>query len=109
MLKSPILYVLLAVIIGLSTTVTIYHFKNKKLEEEKTELMARVAKQESLIELRNQEVEKNKLEIEEYKNRKPEIKEKIITRYKTVKVETKTCETELGSVKDLLEVFNDRD
>lgn len=68
-------------------------------------LIIEKSKLEQTLDIQNQMIEHNKVEIETYKAQKPKIVEKIKTKYQTIKIKDDTCENELQTLKDTLNVF----
>lgn len=56
----------------------------------------------------NQLIQQKELELEAYKNKKPEIQKEIVTKYEKAIIDDKGCQQELKSFKDLLDIFNKR-
>lgn len=80
-------------------------YKNNQLATQVAELKENLANRETLIEIQNAQIEKNALDLENYKEKKQESDTKIHTKYKKVYITSNTCEAELKSIKDSLRVF----
>lgn len=59
----------------------------------------------STIEEQNKAIDELKLDVEKYKEQKPQIVEKIVTKYKNVEVKDTTCEETLKSIYNLQQEF----
>lgn len=83
-----------------------YRMAKANLEAKKAELVA-VSLQ---IKEQNEKIEKMRLEIDTYKNKKPEIIKEIITKYKEIPVVTAdaTCEERWKNLEDYVKVFFNR-
>lgn len=56
----------------------------------------------------NQTIKKLEIDIENFKTQEPIIKEKIITKYKTIKAEDTKCESQIKAVDEALNAFFNR-
>lgn len=83
-----------------------YQLTKEQLETKKAELLAASAQ----IKSQNEAIESLRLDVESYKNKKPQIVEKIVTKYKEVPVVSTdaTCEEKWNSLKDYIRVFYNR-
>lgn len=60
------------------------------------------------LEQQNEAIAKLKVDVEAYKNKKPQIIEKIVTRYEQVEIRDETCEAELETIRQLTKAFFNR-
>lgn len=75
----------------------------KELLAKKTELVVVSSK----LEEQNKAIESLKLDITKYKNQKPKVIEKIVTKYNEIKVKDDTCESYLEAIYNTqVEFFN---
>lgn len=105
--KTIIGIVLALAIIGIvGAFIYDYQLTKEQLETKKAELLAASAQ----IKSQNEAIESLRLDVESYKNKKPQIVEKIVTRYKEVPVVSTdaTCEEKWNSLKDYIRVFYNR-
>lgn len=105
--KTIIGIVLALAIIGIiGAFIYDYQLTKEQLETKKAELLAASAQ----IKSQNEAIESLRLDVESYKNKKPQIIEKIVTRYKEVPVVSTdaTCEEKWNSLKDYIRVFYNR-
>lgn len=105
--KTIIGIVLALAIIGIvGAFIYDYQLTKEQLETKKAELLASSAQ----IKSQNESIESLRLDVESYKNKKPQIVEKIVTRYKEVPVVSTdaTCEEKWNSLKDYIRVFYNR-
>lgn len=92
-------------IIVIITAVGIYDYKETKarLEAKKAEVMIMSDK----IKTQNDAIEALKLDVEVYKNKKPQIIEKIVTKYENIQVKDDTCEAKLEAIYEAQKLFFD--
>lgn len=83
-----------------------YRLTKEQLETKKAELLAASAE----IKSQNEAIEKLRLDVDTYKNLKPQIIEKIVTKYKEIPVVSTdaTCEEKWDSLRDYIRVFYNR-
>lgn len=96
------IFIALAVI---SVCLLVYSFvlTREELASKRVELSVVSSK----LENQNKIIESMKLDIEAYKNKKPKIVEKIVTKYEKIQVKDKTCEAYLEAIyKAQVEFFN---
>lgn len=60
------------------------------------------------IEEQNKSINKLELDISNYKKQKPKIVEKIVEKYKTIKVKDNSCESYLNSIYEAQQLFFNR-
>lgn len=99
--------VIATIIIGVvSALIYDYQLTKEQLETKKAELLAASEQ----IKSQNEAIESLRLDVESYKNKKPQIIEKIVTKYKEVPVVSQdaTCEEKWNSLKDYIRVFYNR-
>ena len=88
--------------------VFVYDYKITKsaLETKKAELIV-VSEQ---IKTQNEAIEKLKIDVETYKNQKPQVIEKIVTKYQNIEVikNNATCEEKLSKLEEYVKVFYNR-
>lgn len=96
----------LAIIGIVGTFIYDYRLTKEQLEAKKAELLAASAQ----IKSQNEAIETLRLDVEAYKNKKPQIIEKIVTKYKEVPVVSTdaTCEEKWNSLRDYIRVFYNR-
>ena len=86
----------------------IYDYKMSKaqLEAKKAELIA-VSEQ---IKSQNEAIEKLKIDVDFYKNQKPKVVEKIVTRYREIEAlkPDATCEERIAKLEEYVKVFYNR-
>lgn len=92
------------VLIGVVYLVWDYSLSKAALEAKKAEILVLSEKMKE----QNKAIENLKLDIKAYKNQKPKIIEKIVTKYNNIKVKDKTCEATLKAIYDTQQVFFNR-
>lgn len=75
-----------------------------ELESKKYELLILSDKMRE----QNEAIKSLSLDIEKYKNKKPQIVEKIVTKYNEIQVKDKTCEAYMKAIYDSQLVFYNR-
>lgn len=90
---------------GVSVILIILIISNLALKSEVDKLRADKALLDSAIELQNDIIKKNELDLEKYKNKKPQVIEKIIKKYEKVPIKNETCEKELQTIKNALNAY----
>lgn len=98
-------YINLIIIVSLVTLLTYLYFCNRNLESRNQELIEKLYNKQAVLDFQSKQIEQQKIDIEKYKNQKPIIKEKIITKYKDKVVYDNTCESKLKAYETLLETF----
>lgn len=98
-------YINLMIIVSLATLLTYLYFCNRNLENRNQELTEKLYNNKAVLDFQSKQIEQQKIDIEKYKNQKPIIKEKIITKYKDKVVYDNTCESKLKAYESLLETF----
>ena len=53
----------------------------------------------------NEAIARLKIDVETYKNKKPQIVKQIVTKYEEVQIKDETCEAELESIRQLTQTF----
>lgn len=103
---SAIIKIVVAIaIIGVITGFIIdYKMTKEKLETKKAELLAAYEQ----IKSQNDAIKKLEVDVETYKEKKPQIVEKVITKYQDVKVTDETCEAKLEALSAYAKLFYDR-
>ena len=92
-------------LIGFITKLTlINHNQGQEISRLKSELK----EASTLLEMQNAQILMDKLEIESYKNKSKEIKERVITRYVNTSTQDKECEAQLNAIQKALNVFYTR-
>lgn len=83
-----------------------YRMSKAQLEAKKAELIA-VSEQ---IKSQNEAIEKLKIDVDFYKNQKPKVVEKIVTRYQEIEVlkPDATCEERIAKLEEYVKVFYNR-
>lgn len=82
---------------------------NHNQGQEIARLKAELKEASILLETQNAQILMDKLEIESYKNKSKEIKERVITRYVNTSTQDKECEAQLNAIQKALNVFYTRD
>lgn len=106
-IKSIIGLVLITVVISaLGSLVYEWRITKEQLETKKAELLAASAE----IKSQNEAIEKLRLDVDTYKNKRPEIIEKIVTKYKEIPVASgdATYEQKWESLENYVRVFYNR-
>lgn len=94
------------ILMGFISTLSYWHYS---LSKENSMLKAELANLNTLIDMQNKQILQDKLDIEAYQNAKPQVQEKIITRYVNLDTQGATqCEKELNTIKQALRVYYDR-
>lgn len=109
MSKATILAVCIAFItlIGFISTLSVWNYTQGK---EIAKLKAELANASTLLKAQNAQILQDKLDLRAYQAKASEIRERVVTRYKTITppVENPSCESELESIKQALQVFYTR-
>lgn len=105
MFGSVFKYINLIILASLVTLIVYLYFCNKNLENKNEELVEKIYNKQAVLDFQSKQIEQQKIDIEKYKNQKPIIKEKIITKYKDKVVYDNTCESKLKAYETLLETF----
>lgn len=108
MSKAVIIVVSLAFItlIGFISTLSVW---NHNLGKENARLKAELAESSTLLQAQNAQILQDKLDLEAYQAKAQEIRERVVTRYKTIALPAgKGCESELEAIKQALQVFYTR-
>lgn len=94
-------------LIGFISTLSYWHYS---LSKENARLKAELANVNTLIDIQNKQILQDKLDMEAYQNAKPQVQEKIITRYVNLgNTQGATqCEKELNTIKQALRVYYER-
>ena len=81
----------------------IYDYSQTKsnLQAKKAEIMIMSDK----IKAQNDAIAGLKLDVEAYKNKKPQIIEKIVTKYQNIEVKDETCEAKLEAIHEAQKLF----
>lgn len=106
-MSSSLVVKSLCVVLGFVTAISLFY------DYVHTKELYRVKQSELLalsmhLEEQNKAIEELKVDVEKYKNKKPQIIEKIVTRYEQVELKDKTCEAELETIKQLTQAFFNR-
>lgn len=102
-LVSYILYAVCSILLGIAI---LLYFQNKSLKNENNKLLAELSSAKAAISIQSAQIEKNKIDLENYKNNQDEIKTVIKTRYETIKIEDSSCKAELNSIRNLLKAYS---
>lgn len=108
MSKAVILAVCIAFItlIGFISTLSVWNYTQGK---EIAKLKAELANASTLLQAQNAQILQDKLDLEAYQAKASEIRERVVTRYKTITPPAEnSCESELESIKQALQVFYTR-
>lgn len=109
-MMSKIVIVLVSVaFIALISFITKLTLINHNQGQEIARLKAELKEASALLETQNAQILMDKLEIESYKNKSKEIKERIITRYVNTSTQDKECEAQLNVIQKALDIFYTRD
>lgn len=79
--------------------------KTEIIEEQKNT----IANLNGIIDENNQIIKGLEIDVENYKNREPVIREKIVEKYREIKVKDEKCESKIEAISDLLDVFVEKD
>lgn len=109
MSKATILAVCIAFItlIGFISTLSVWNYTQGK---EIAKLKSELANASTLLQAQNAQILQDKLDLEAYQAKAQEIRERVVTRYKTIALPAKnaSCERELEAIKQALQVFYQR-
>lgn len=108
MSKAVIIVVSLAFItlLGFISTLSVWIYTQGK---EIARLKAELAESSTLLQAQNAQILQDKLDLEAYQAKAQEIRERVVTRYKTIALPAgKSCESELEAIKQALQVFYQR-
>ena len=108
MSKAVIIVVSLAFItlLGFISTLSLWNYTQGK---EIARLKAELANASTLLQTQNAQILQHKLDLEGYQAKAQEIRERVVTRYKTIALPAgKGCESELEAIKQALQVFYQR-
>lgn len=110
MSKAVIIVVAVAFItlIGFISTLSVW---NHNLGKENARLKSELANASTLLQAQNAQILQDKLDLEAYQAQAQEIRERVVTRYKTIALPAKnaSCENELEAIKQALGIFYDRE
>ena len=100
---STIARIVVAVMIVSVIAGFIYDYKltKERLETKKAELIAAYEQ----IKSQNESIKKLEIDVANYKELKPQIIEKTITKYQNVKVTDETCEAKLNALQEYTNLF----
>lgn len=76
---------------------------------QKNKLGAKVVNLEATIFIQNEAIKKNELDLKNFKAKQPFIDKQIETKYEKVIIKDETCEQERQSIKNLLEIFFEKE
>lgn len=93
-------------IITLLVICILLYLNVKELKQNIKQVETQLYSKQAVLEFQSREIERQKLDIQNYKSQKPIIKEKIITKYKDKIIYDETCESKLKAYEDLLKIFN---
>ena len=108
MSKAVIIVVAVAFItlIGFISTLSVWNYTQGR---EIAKLKAELANASTLLQAQNAQILQDKLDLEAYQAKAQEIRERVVTRYKTIALPAgKGCECELEAIKQALQVFYQR-
>ena len=110
MWNKIILSLIIALFIALLGFIAFIAMVNHNLSRENAKLKAELANINTLVDLQNKQILQDKLDLESYKSAKPQIQEKIITRYVNLgNTQGATqCEKDLNTIKQALRAFYER-
>lgn len=107
--KAAIIAISIAFItlIGFISTLSVWNYTQGK---EIAKLKAELANASTLLQAQNAQILQDKLDLRAYQAQAQEIRERVVTRYKTITLpaENPSCESELESIKQALQVFYTR-
>lgn len=106
-MSSSLIIKLLCVILAFGTAAFLFY------DYMHTKELYRVKQNELLtlsahLQAQNEAIEKLKIDVETYKNKKPQIIEKIVTNYEKIEIRDETCEAELETIRQLTKAFFNR-
>lgn len=108
MSKAVIIVVSVAFIalLGFISTLSVWNYTQGK---EIARLKSELANASTLLQAQNAQILQDKLDLEAYQAKAQEIRERVVTRYKTIALPAgKGCESELEAIKQALQVFYQR-
>lgn len=93
-------------IIGLLLIVIAFlTFNYVKLSKDYADCSASLANRDTILDVQNKQIEQQRVDIEKYKEVQPQVKEKIVTKYKTIDVTDIKCEAQLKSINNAIDLF----
>lgn len=106
-----VVYIIVGVcVLALIAYVAFISYKNNALNSEVADLREALANRDTILQMQNEAILQKALEVENYKKAQEQVKEKIITRYKTIRVDLAdaSCEDRLNALKTQLDTFFER-
>ncbi|SQB99539.1 Uncharacterised protein [Helicobacter fennelliae] len=106
-----VVYIIVGVcVLAIIAYVGFISYKNNALNSEVAELREALANRDTILQMQNEAILQKALEVENYKKAQEQVKEKIITRYKTIQVDlgTTSCEAKLKALESQLNTFFER-
>lgn len=92
-IKYILILSIIASIVGLATALSL-------AKEELATKKAELAVVGATLDKQNQTVKALQLDVEKYKNKKPQIIEKIITKYQDIEIKDETCEAYMKAINE---------
>lgn len=97
----------IAVITFLLGIVAFFAWDYKTIKDDLVAKKAQVQLLSVTIEEQNEKITSMKIDVEAYKNKKPQLIEKIVTQYQEIQVKDETCEAKLDAIYEAQKVFFD--
>lgn len=95
----------IAVVMFLLGIVVFFIFDYKNIKNELVVKKAEILIMSDRIASQNEHIGKLKIDVDTYKNKKPQIVEKIVTKYEEIEVKDETCEAKLDAIYEAQKVF----
>ena len=101
MAQYAYLAIITILILALTTITTLYI----KLQNNYTDCQISLTNANTTLDVQNKEILKQKVDLESYKEAQPEIRERIVTQYKTIEIPNHTCEAQLKAISNAVDLF----